>query len=70
MDDFFGASRRGLVWSGGRCLRVIAELVGFLCAVEKDADDVFKMVVLGAEVAVCMARQAVSVTLAPDKITV
>ena len=63
VDDYFGCSRQGVVWHGGACLDVIAELVGLPCKAEKSVQQMGELVVLGAKVAVCLATQTVSVRI-------
>ena len=60
VDDFFGASRKGVYWTGGRCLDVLARLAGFPCAGEKSVDQVATMVILGAQVAAEFLEGAVT----------
>jgi hypothetical protein len=50
VDDYFGASKQGVRWSGGACLSVIAALLGFPTDDAKDADSMIYMIVLGASV--------------------
>ena len=47
-------------------MTAVADMVGFPCEPAKDADDAAKMVVLGAEVAVLMARSRVSVAISEE----
>ena len=66
VDDYFGASRPGLKWTGGRILSIIAMLMGFPCDNKKDASDALEMIVLGAIVSVDVSQLAVR--LAVDSI--
>ena len=50
VDDYFGCSRDGVVFSGGVCLTIVASLLGFPTDEAKSADDLIRMVVLGASV--------------------
>ena len=67
VDDYFGASRSGVVWSGGKCLEIFCELLGFPTDPAKSDDHTLKLLILGAEVAVELARRAVSVRVAAEK---
>ncbi|CAE7673108.1 YRB2 [Symbiodinium necroappetens] len=49
VDDFFGASRRGVRWNAGRVLAVICKLLGFPVDDDKSAEDDIRLVILGAE---------------------
>ena len=35
VDDFFGCSKEGVVWTGGKLLSILCTLTGFLCDPEK-----------------------------------
>ena len=52
VDDFFGACRQGVHYTGGVCLTILAALLGFPTDDAKDADNLMRMVVLGATVIV------------------
>ena len=67
VDDYFGASRSGVKYSGGKCLEIFAELLGFPTDPAKSDDHTLKLLILGAEVAVILAQQSVSVCVAHDK---
>ena len=67
VDDFFGASREGVYWTGGKCLDVIADLVGFPCKPEKSVEELGRIVVLGAQVAVSLAARTISVQIDEKK---
>ena len=67
VDDFFGADREGLVYSGGNCLSVISKLVGFLSEDDKDADNCIQMIVLGVDVAMNWARRTISTVISEVK---
>ncbi len=60
VDDFFGASKEGITWSGGRILSVLSKLLGFDSDDAKDADDAIRMTVLGAELAIKWPYRSVS----------
>ena len=65
VDDYFGASRCGVLMAGGQILTVLAALLGFDCDAAKDADAKVQMDVLGARVSVQMSNMAVE-TLIDD----
>ena len=67
MDDFFGASKAGVQYSGGVCLELLAELVGLPCKASKSVDGVLDIIVLGARIAVELATRKISVGLDPCK---
>ena len=46
VDDFFGCSRAGVVWTGGAVLTVLSRLLGFMTDPGKDADNMIQVVVL------------------------
>jgi hypothetical protein len=52
VDDYFGASKEGVCYTGGVCLTIVATLIGLPTDDAKAADDMIKMVVLGATVIV------------------
>ena len=60
VDDFFGASKEGITWTGGRILSVLSKLLGFDSDDAKDADDAIRMTVLGAELAIKWPYRSVS----------
>ena len=39
VDDFFGASKAGVKWTGGRILSLLCSLSGLLVDADKDVDD-------------------------------
>ena len=43
VDDFFGASRAGLYWHGGRMIDVSSALLGFPCDDSKSASEAMEM---------------------------
>ena len=43
VDDFFGASRIGVYWTGARMLSVLTELIGRPCDAAKNVDDAESM---------------------------
>ena len=51
VDDLWSSSRASVYWSGGRCLDVVTLLLGLPLDVEKSANDLLNMVVLGVHVA-------------------
>ena len=63
VDDYFGVSIAAVTLSGGVCLDVLSNLVGFSCKPEKSVDAALDMVLLGAQVAICLARQSVIVSI-------
>ena len=67
VDDYFGASRLGVKWTGGRLLSLLCSLTGFLCDSDKDVDEEVCMVVLGLLVDVSMQQARVLVRLEQDK---
>ena len=67
VDDYFGCSKTDVFWSGGRCLSVLAKMLGFPTADHKDADDLLNMVVLGAQVSVLMDKAKITVQISEDK---
>jgi hypothetical protein len=52
VNDYFGASKDGVCFTGGVCLTIVATLIGLPTDEAKAADDMIKMVVLGATVIV------------------
>ena len=50
VDDFFGASRSGIFWTGGKLLDVLGLALGFPMDPEKSVDYSVLMDVLGIEV--------------------
>ena len=69
VDDYFGASKRGVKWSGGRLLSLLCSLTGLLCDSEKDVDDDTSMIVLGLSVDLSMEQARVLVRLEQSKAT-
>ena len=67
VDDFFGASKAGVVWHGGRCTTFVATLLGLPCDVGKDDESLSKILILGAEVAIDWACKSVAMRVAPQK---
>ena len=61
VDDYFGISKRGVAFSGGLCMDVLSNLVGLPCKPDKSVDAALSMVLLGAQVAIGLARQVVNV---------
>jgi len=49
VDDYFGASPKGVYWTGGRLLDVLTELVGRPVDPKKSVDDATEIVILGAQ---------------------
>ena len=56
VDDFFGASRSGIFWTGGNLLDVLGLALGFPMDPEKSVDYSVLMDVLGIEVDLQWAR--------------
>ena len=56
VDDFFGASRSGIFWTGGKLLDVLGLALGFPMDPEKSVDSSVLMDVLGIEVDLQWAR--------------
>ena len=52
VDDLYGAGRSGIRWTGGRCMGLIMDLLGFPMDPSKSENDKKDMVVLGHEVQV------------------
>ena len=67
VDDYFGASRQGVEYTGGVCLTILAALVGLPTDEAKDAENLMKMVVLGATVIVDWPGKAMLTRVADDK---
>ena len=58
VDDFFGASRKGVVWHGERCTSFATTLLGLPCDTGKDDESLSSILILGAEVAIEWACKA------------
>ena len=56
VDDFFGASRSGIFWTGGKLLDVLGLALGFPMDPEKSVDYSFLMGAFGIEVNLQSAR--------------
>ena len=69
VDDYFGVSRDDVFWTGGKCLDILAELLGFPCKAEKSVEEIGRLVVLGARVAVNLAAKTISVQIDEKKST-
>ena len=67
VDDFFGANRPGVTWTGGMLLSILCSLVGLICDPAKDVDDVLAMVVLGMTVEMSLDQARVLVYLEESK---
>ena len=67
VDDFFGASRRGVRWNAGRVLAVICKLLGFPVDDDKSAEDDIRLVILGAECEIDWPRRQLRTCVAPAK---
>ena len=67
VDDFFGASKEGVYWSGGRILSVLCSLTGFHTDPAKDEDGALEIVVLGMLVTYSWNLQLVTVRLEAEK---
>ena len=57
VDDFFGASRDGVFWTGGRLLDILGLALGFPMDSGKSVDAALLMDVLGIEVDLNWARR-------------
>ena len=60
VDDFFGAGRSDVYWSGGKCMDSMMILFGFEVDHKKSVDDVESMVVLGHLVCLRDSDQSVA----------
>ena len=67
VDDYFGASRAGMNYSGGVCLSVLSALVGFPTDEAKTAEAMIYMVVLGAAVNLDWPRRLVTMHIEEAK---
>ena len=67
VDDYFGACRQGVTYTGGVCLTIIATLLGFPTDDAKDADNMMRMTVLGAMVIVDFPAKAVLTHVSESK---
>jgi len=67
VDDYFGASRKGVKCTAGVCLEVVANLCGFPIDPAKSDNGTLELLILGAEVAVLLAEQAVSIKVDAKK---
>ena len=67
VDDFFGASRVGVRFSGGVCLSILAALLGFPTDEAKTVEPVTYMVVLGAFVNLDWPRKLVTMHIEEAK---
>ena len=59
MDDFFGASRAGLKFSGGIVMDELCSLLGYPCDKRKSGDFLASMCVLGAQVTFDLSKTMV-----------
>ena len=67
VDDFFGASKRGVRLTGGVILSILASILGFPCDESKDADYAEAMTVLGCLCTVCFTERVLYTRVATDK---
>ena len=67
VDDYFGASKTGVVFSAAKVLTIMSRLLGFPTDHAKDDDATWNLVVLGALVSVSWAEQKVFTRVNPDK---
>lgn len=67
VDDFFGASKLGVVYTGGWLLTVLAGLLGFPTDPEKDSDNAESMVVLGSLCRVDFRGRSLRTHVEPSK---
>ena len=67
VDDYFGASRSGVLWSGGKIMSVLAALTGIVTDPGKDVDGAIEMIVLGMAVRLARASAKVVVHIAKEK---
>ena len=68
VDDYFGASAKGIYWTGGRVLSILTGLLGFDCDESKSVNDSLRMVVLGILVERSMNQCKVWTRIAPEKV--
>ena len=69
VDDYFGASRHGVMITGGTLLTDILELLGLCTDPTKDNDDTLSLPVLGSLVTVDLVHTSVTTQVAPQKAT-
>lgn len=67
VDDFFGASRSGVYWTGGRLLKILASIIGRPCDDDKSVDDKNAMVVLGIKAEVDFANKVIQTAVEEAK---
>ena len=67
VDDYFGASRAGVIFSAAKVLTILSRLLGFPTDHAKDDDATWSLVVLGALVTVSWDEQKVFTRVNPDK---
>ena len=67
VDEFFGASRSGIFWTGGKLLDAFGLALGFPMDPEKSVDHSISMGVLGIEADLLWAQQLVSTCVSSDK---
>ena len=67
VDDYFGASRDGVMVTGGTLLADILELLGLCTDSTKDNDDTLSLPVLGSLVTVHLKHRSVTTQVAPQK---
>ena len=67
VDDFFGASRKGVKYQGGCCLTTICLWLGIMVDPTKSADDCMSMVVLGIAVTIAMQSAKIKVQIDEQK---
>jgi len=67
VDDYFGADRQGVTYTGGVCLTIVATLLGFPTDDAKNADNMMRMIVLGAMVIIDWPEKATRTHIAEDK---
>ena len=66
VDDFFGASRAGVSWTGGRMMDMLCNCLGFLSDPKKSCDSSWTMDVLGLEVDLVWAQKLVRLRVMPE----
>ena len=66
VDDFFGASKHGVVWTAGKCLTVLSHVLGSPTEGGKDAVVLSQVIVLGVESTIDWPRRTISTAI--DKI--
>ena len=63
--DSFGASKRGVFWTGGRLLSEQSSLIGWPCDPSKDCDDTLSIIALGARCIIDALLKTLAVSVDP-----